>query len=346
MRRIPLFFALILGTLAWPLAVLAAPSNVTGLTAHLTSGQITMHWDAPAGETDIAGYRIYYSQRSILNNGGAYDDFVTTSGKNTDFFFENAPPYPQVFLSVLAIDGAGNESPSFVEEVQLDLAAADTSGQKSQSSDNGLGSPSPSRRQHESTTLGLLGVQALSSTSIQLSFNLPVHIPVEKAATAFAAIDSQGNFLALGKIVIEGSTVTLTTEPQKLDMQYGVRVDDVVVAEPIPGKFLPLDSNRNLAAFTGYNGPGATPPVVKLPPPPKMTPPPAPPKAPSIPAPKPQAGVVGAEVAAAILAPPSITTPKTSALFHSGPEVLAVILVGGAIAGWKKSRKSKVLPMA
>jgi hypothetical protein len=104
--------------LAWPLLTSAfSPANVTGINAAFTDGQIGIEWNAPGG--DVVTYRVYYSQRSILSNNGAYDDFVQTNSDATSFVMSSVPPYSPVYLSVLAVNTKGEESPSFVEEVQV-----------------------------------------------------------------------------------------------------------------------------------------------------------------------------------------------------------------------------------
>ncbi len=343
MRRSTLLSLAFVAVAALPATVFAAtPPNVTGLSARFSSGQVSMRWDA-TGDAGVTQYRIYYGQRSILENGGVYDDFVTTVGAETEFILPQVPPYPQLYLSVLAVNDAGEESPSFVEEIRLDLTAIDAEGQKSQSSDNGLGSPSPSRRTRESSTLGILNAQALSPTSVQLAFNLPVFIPQEQAINAFTVVDGAGKPLGLSRIVIEGSTVTLTTEPQLLGMEYGLRVNEVVQAEPIPGIHLPLDQNRNLISFAGFSGAGAVPPpAAVLPVPAKPAPAPAPvpaaPAEPFLPA-VPVSDAVASN--GGTLTGSAVTSTKPEGpLTDSGPGVVLAVIAGGAVAGWKKARRT------
>ena len=128
MSHAPLRVAVILSTLLWSFIALAAtPANISGLSATFANGQVTVQWDVPEGATDIAAYRIYYGQKSILESGGAYDDFATTDGRSSQFAFPTLPPYPQIFIAVTAVDGHGEESSSFTEEVQLDLTSGNQS---------------------------------------------------------------------------------------------------------------------------------------------------------------------------------------------------------------------------
>ena len=120
MSRTTLRIALFASAFAWPcIAMASVPANVTGLSAHFGSGQIVVSWTAPENADDLSAYRIYYGQKSILDNDGAYDDFKTTSAKNTQFMMVDIPAYPTLFFGVLAVNKSGEESASFVEEIEL-----------------------------------------------------------------------------------------------------------------------------------------------------------------------------------------------------------------------------------
>jgi hypothetical protein len=297
MQRICLRTALFAAAL-WPMAALAlAPANVTGLSAHREGGQITVRWEAPAERADeIAAYRVYFGQKSILKSGGDYDDFVTTSGKNTEFLFTSIPPQPQMFFGVLAVNGDGVESGSFVEEVQVDLLVPAGEGLASSSAV----APSPSRREKERSTLGLLRAEASSPTTIHLALSTFVHVPVERAVQAFTVIDGRGNPLQLRRLIIEGDRVTLVSLPQVPGRDYAVRVNSVVTGRPGAGAELPVDPERNMATFAGFNDTSA----------------------PSSP--------VGANV---------ISPPKSGNLFTSGAPVLGIIVISGAAAGWRRMKR-------
>lgn len=116
--RLAIFFS----ALAWPVIASALPPpNVTRLEAQFVDGRVTVSWEAPA--EDIAAYRIYYGQKSILRNGGTYDDFAAVDGVVITFTFPTVPPYPEIFIAIAAVNGEREESSAFVEEVQLSLAS-------------------------------------------------------------------------------------------------------------------------------------------------------------------------------------------------------------------------------
>lgn len=122
--------ALLVSFLLWPFSALAdTPANVTGLSARFEGGQVTVRWD----EVENADtYRVYYGQKSILDNDGAYDDFMTTDGGDTELVLTDLPPYQKIFIAVLAVNADGEESLSFVEEVQLDVVGDAMDGEKTE----------------------------------------------------------------------------------------------------------------------------------------------------------------------------------------------------------------------
>ncbi len=301
--------ALLLTALAWPLSVFsAAPGNVTGLSARYAGGQVSVHWEVP--ESGIATYRIYYGQKSILGNDGAYDDFETTSGKNTDLILSEVPPYPEIFLAVTAVNGDGQESASFIEEVRLGLDTPDTNGQASKNSDQGgAGAPTPSRKQRESSTMGLLSATAQSPTLLQLTFSAFVRVPLEQAVNAFSVLDAAGDTLVLKRIVIAGSEVTLTTAKQEPGRKYVIRANEVIQGIPSPGASVAMDNERNMQTFTGFEGGEGV-------------------------------GTSVVEPAMGINAPSGGRQPS-GGLSSSGLPIVGIAMAGGAGAGWRWMRKRK-----
>ncbi len=310
MSRTSFRIALLVTALAWPLSAFGAvPGNVTGLSARHSGGQVSVHWEAP--ENDITAYRIYFGQKSILGNDGAYDDFETTSGKNTDLILSEIPPYPEVFLAVTAVNSGGEESASFIEEVQLTLGS-DGDGAASKSSDqNMVDVPSPSRKQRESNTVGLLSATSQSPTLLQLTFSAPVTVGLEQAVNAFTVLDAVGDGLVLKRIVLEGNTVTLTTAKQVPGRKYVIRVNEVVQGVPSSGNLVPVDSERNIQTFTGFEG------------------------------------AAGTEIAASVIEPttvmkaPSIGRQSSGGLSSSGLPIVGIAMIGGAGAGWRWMKKRK-----
>lgn len=302
MRRLSIRIALAAGMLAWPLAAAALPpGNVTNLSASYANGQISMSWDAP--EENIETYRVYYSQNSILLNDGAYDDFMMTSGRNTSFIMTEIPAYSDIFLSVLAVNEQGEESPSFMEEVQLNLTVENSDGQTSSQE-----VPSPSRREREAVTVGLIHTEATSPTTVQLSFSAPIHIPVSQAIDAFRVMDIHSNALPLYRISITQDVVVLLTAPQIAGRSYALRAGPVVTGKSSDGGSLPMDIGRSVGTFVGFGAeterpgtPTRTPPIASV--------------------------------------TPRPSNPSSGGLSASGLPLLGIVTVSAAVAGWRKFKR-------
>lgn len=308
---------LILSLLVVPTGALAgAPPNVTGLSARFEDGQVTVRWD---GVEDAKTYRVYYGQKSILDNDGEYDDFAAVDD-NTELVIPDLPPYPQIFLAVLAVNADGVESSSFVEEVQLDMTGGEADGRKMERE-----APSPSRKEREATTVGLLSAAAQSPETVQLTFSMNVQVQEDRAAEAFTVIDNAGNPLRLSRIVIEGNIVTLVTETQSPGRKYAVRANDPVTGDAADGRQLPVDQTRNITGFPGYENNDEEVPSAET-----GTTPDA------------RGGIadMGAPAgAASVVSPPRVTSAPRSGLYNSGMPVLGVMLASGAIAGWRRIRR-------
>src|SRR3989338_9813623 len=113
--------------LSWPFSAHAAPpEGVSGIFAANKGGTVHVQWNAPQEGEDIASYRVYYSQESILQNGGQYDDFETTDGAVIEHDLKDAPRVNPLFISVLAVSSTGEESRFFLEEVSVNAEMSGT----------------------------------------------------------------------------------------------------------------------------------------------------------------------------------------------------------------------------
>lgn len=106
-----------------PAAVHAAPGGVSGISASVVNGEVLVQWSAPISGDAVTGYRVYYSQESILENGGTYDDFEESAGTATQYSLKDLPAAPMIYVSVLAVNAAGQESNFFLEEAPVDLSS-------------------------------------------------------------------------------------------------------------------------------------------------------------------------------------------------------------------------------
>ena len=113
------FKLILILALLLPAAVFAqAPGAVSGIEAVVNDdGEIEVSYEPATG--DIAYYRIYFSQRSILENGGVYDDFESTDGPETTYVLQNPPEIGAVYVAILAVSADGSESEVFLEEASV-----------------------------------------------------------------------------------------------------------------------------------------------------------------------------------------------------------------------------------
>lgn len=240
--------SLLLTTLALPIAVLAAPANVRDITAEKVGDKVQVTWTHVPG--DIAQYRIFYSHASIMQNNGLYDDFESVDGSMNEHLLQNIPSSAKLFVSILAVDAMGKESPYFVEEAEVTLG---TSGGTStpglsleESSESELSLPALVAERE----LRLLSAEAMSMTGVLLRFNYPVIIPAEQAAEAIVIETASGSKLALVRYVIQGNTLMVHTQPQESAVVYRVRVQSAVTGKDDKGASVPLASDQAPMLFT------------------------------------------------------------------------------------------------
>ncbi|MFA6523750.1 MAG: hypothetical protein WCS85_05280 [Candidatus Peribacteraceae bacterium] len=238
--------------LLWPLAAAARqPSLITGVRAEYSNGNIQVSWDAPAETEGIARYRVYYSHASILQNDGAFDDFETTEGTETSLTLTYLPPFPAAYVSVLAVNDAGEESPSFGAEAVVQLDGSDSQA---------VNTPSPSASSFLKTTTGneqaprLLLAQSISATGVLLTFSTSVTIAQETASTSFKIFELSGASLTVRSIALQGAFITLVTDPQ-IDGRAYVVSAAAVFSVPAPGGTpIPLDPASSTITFIAGNG--------------------------------------------------------------------------------------------
>lgn len=264
MRRLVQVLALLI-SLSVPLqAAGAPPSSVTGIKAVLADGRIRVSWEALPGE-DIAYFRVYYSRKSILANSGEYDDFEVTSGDRTSYTLSAFPPGDTLYLSVLAVNRAGEESTYFAEEAQVTTSPAAAGAPPPGSNPIPAPQPSPPAAAPPPSTGGfaplpstveVLSAVALSATGVTVTFSQPVTVAPTDAVGAFTVEDGSGNTLALRRLVFRGNEVLLHTEPQRPDVPYVVRVAPSIHGKETDGSqsVALLDTMRNTALFVGWNG--------------------------------------------------------------------------------------------
>ncbi len=169
MKKILRTILLASALLTLPSVVVAAsvPPNVTGVTAAVINGALTVQWQ-PVKDSSVSKYRIYYSRASILGNQGDFDDFVETLTSEPSFTFPSVPyKGSTLYISVMAVNAQGNESEAFESEasVKTELPASN-------------GGPSSSVSSETRTALPVETATVMSSPVASASSStMPVYIP-------------------------------------------------------------------------------------------------------------------------------------------------------------------------
>lgn len=212
-----MMLAVTMGMPEWALA-----DGVQNLRATEQNGQIRVQWDAPATGS-VASYNVYFSARSILRNGGEYDDYEKTSGSLTEFILTNYPKSTgSVYVAVLPVDAQGKEMDTFTDEVRVALGLGAQSGTSAQGAVSSAG--------RATTTLQLLSAEVMSSTGVVLTFSLPVTLSARDAPNAVQVEDASGATVRIKRLIVRGTDIGVETEPLKPGTEYRVVAHSVIQA--------------------------------------------------------------------------------------------------------------------
>lgn len=325
-----------------PLSALAAPPNgVSGIFAEMRGLDLFVRWNAPWEGEDIASYRVYLSDESILENGGQYDDFETTDGPNPEHLLRNPPQASPLYISILAVNSEGEESRYFLEEVTIDTRVAGVH-------DPVEGLPSPSEVEttlekdsgipenelppdevstatppvEQGTEFVLLFARAVSSTGVLLEFTLPPHVPTDQAKAAFKITDGTGKELPIVRIRLLGPSLQLDTHPQIRNKAYILQVSPVVTTLGQDGTSFSINPEGSKSLFVGHEtGLESEEPII-------------PPDVRNLTLSS-ERHLSQGVTASITLAP----IRKSDGLPDSGIGLASVFAMSGAVVGWKRMRK-------
>ncbi|PIR48994.1 hypothetical protein COU80_01110 [Candidatus Peregrinibacteria bacterium CG10_big_fil_rev_8_21_14_0_10_55_24] len=256
-------------------ALATPPAYVTGLRAELQEdGSVKVEWNAQPGE-DVAYYRVYYSFESILENGGLYDDFEQTDGVQTEFVFADPPDVGTLFIAVIGVSPAGEDINLFVEEVAVNLTetvsppmeeeeeqpqSEEEEPQTMEIREETVTLPIEEQEQptipteagvdfpSEPTSVQLTSAVALSPTEVEITLNTPVTVEPEQAPLAFRIVDAVGTSLRIARMIIQGTTMRVTTAQQEQG-----RIYEFSMRSPVRSpQGLPLDVVQNRVYFEGH----------------------------------------------------------------------------------------------
>lgn len=256
-------FALAALALCTPIVVAAAaPASVTGIKASLQDGKVFVSW-TPVTDPNITAYRVFYSHASILRSNGLYDDYDTTDGSVNSYVIPNTPQAQTLYVSVMAENAQGEESPYFAEETSVKLSGGDTTPEPIVTSSAAssisafptsmmASSPVSSKAvQPADTSVRLLSVRTLSATGVELTFSQTVAIDPAIDLRAFDIESGSGEQLPLTRFVVAGNVVQLHTFPQDRGSVYVIILKDGIRGINANGTTVPLDANQVPVLFTG-----------------------------------------------------------------------------------------------
>ena len=236
----------------------AAPSAVGGIAATANGSEITATWNSVTSDP-IAYYRVYYSEISILENAGLFDDFETTEGNETTLTFTAPLGVDTLYVTAIAVSENGLESELFLEEAHIEISSAPTAPTPTPA-------PVPTQAPAPTTTVipentsedvRLLKTEVVSPTEIITTFSAMVTVDQANAPKGLKIEGPSGDNLQIKSITINQKTITILTEPQTRGTVYNVQF-----SEPFEGKNgSPLDASDRSALITGHSD-GVEPPVV------------------------------------------------------------------------------------
>ena len=283
MRILSRTCATMIALLCASVALATPPAYVTGLRAELQEdGSVKVEWNAQS-EEDVAYYRVYYSYESILENSGLYDDFEQTDGPQMEYIFTDPPDVDTLFIAVLGVNPAGEDINLFVEEVAVDLT-----GTVRPPAESEQGQPQPEEEEesqemeiheetvtlpaeeqeeqptmpvetsvdfpNEPTSVQLTSAVALSPTEVEITLNVPVTVEPAQAPAAFHIVDAVGTSLRIARMIIQGTTMRVTTAQQEQGRIYEFSMRSPAYST----QGLPIDTIRNRVYFEGHPQ-GSTP---------------------------------------------------------------------------------------
>ncbi len=261
-------FALAVLALCTPIVVAAAaPSSVTGIKAELQNGKVFVSW-TPINDPSITAYHVFYSHASILGSNGLYDDYDSVEGSVNSYTIPNTPQAQTLYVSVMAENAAGEESPYFAEEANVQLSdkpvassapavipsssASSKAAVSAMSMMSVMPPASSAPAQQTDAQLQLLSVRTLSATGVELTFSHAVSIDPSAATKAFTIETGSGDALTLTRLTTLGNIVHIDTLPQERGTVYVLILGQGITGiNPDTATTIPLDPAQAPMLFIG-----------------------------------------------------------------------------------------------
>lgn len=235
--------ALTLLSLAGKTFAQTPPAPVTGVTAQALNGQVVVQWN-PVTSDPIEYYRVYYSNYSILDNDGLYDDFEVTQGNETTLTFVPPADLNDLYIAVIAVSQNGAESEFFTEETYVKVSTGGPAVPPPQPTPDNPDAPEIP----EHTSMKLLRGEVLSPTEMRVEFSTSVTVEPDKAPQGLRISRPNGSSLQITGITIDDKTIIIKTVTQQRGVVYNVQF-----SEPFEGRNgQPLDPDDRSVLLTGH----------------------------------------------------------------------------------------------
>ena len=211
-----------------------APSDVDNFSGIALNGAAKLSWAKATDNVAVTGYVVHYGLTPVTKKGEAYDETIDVKNV-TEYTVPDLENDKKYYFSVIAYDGAKNESGNWAVEINLTPSEdAGTSDDKD--------APQVS------------DAEALNKVEVKVVFSEEVVLPEEDPQDAFS-IDNDSDLTSL--IVFDAKmdeedetnkTVILTTAEQEDKVEYiltaGINIKDKA-GNPI------ISGTSDTAAFTG-----------------------------------------------------------------------------------------------
>ena len=221
---------------------ITSPDDVENLQIEVYDGAVLLSWDVATDDTGVVGYMIYSGPEAVTTESGEYSNDVIETGDVIEYLVEGLTNGDDIYFAVTAVDGAGNESENYSDEVYG-------------TPDPEFGeAPEPAHEAADEEPPTVSDAQALDNETVEIVFSVAVVLPATDAETAFSIINNATSE-SLAVVAVEmdpddilGQTVLLTTDPQEGGAEYiltaGIQVEDTAGNPIVSGTY-------DTAAFIG-----------------------------------------------------------------------------------------------
>lgn len=210
------------------------PGDVENVKAVAGDSSVTLNWDVATDNVGVKGYKIYYGQKSVTNEGGSYAFGPVDVGNKITYTVGSLLNGKKYYFTVTAYDAAGNESGNYSSEVSA--------------------TPVALKAVADSEAPKVSKAEATDKQHVKVTFSEAVQLPLTAPQSAFNIKNENDNTqLEVKNAIMDVSdtanlTVILVTADQQAGASYvltvGIDVKDVA-NNPI------ISGTSDTAPFTG-----------------------------------------------------------------------------------------------